>query len=113
MVPVADHQPDFQVLGDGQLGEQTAALRDVADPVARHLVRRKARYLDAVAFDASAAGAYQTHDGLQAGALAGAVPPEKADDFAGLDVEGHVVKHLRAFISGGKPVHRQHQPVPR
>ena len=87
MVIAVDHQPDFEVLCDSQLGEQPAPLRDIADAVARHLVGGKAGHLDAAAFDAAACRADQPHDGLQAGALPGAVPAEKADNFAGRHVE--------------------------
>ena len=34
----AGHQPDLEVLGDGELGEEPAALRHPGDALARHVV---------------------------------------------------------------------------
>ena len=113
MALAVDHQADFQIFRHCQLGKEAASLRDIADAATRHFIRRQARHLDPVAFHPPAAGSDQPHDGLQAGALSGAIAPEQTDNLSGLDRKGDLMKHLRALISRRKTGHRQHQPVPR
>src|SRR5262249_10305174 len=63
-------QPDGEVLLHGETREDAAALRNIADAAARHLVRRDACKIEPVELDPARAPAREPHDGAQGCSLA-------------------------------------------
>ncbi len=66
-------------------------LEDQAHALTSDLVRRQARDLIAIEHDGAGAWSLDAHDELHHGRLAGAVRPDKAQNFAALQLEIDIV----------------------
>src|SRR5438046_2289925 len=85
---LAEPGGDLKVLLDGQVGEDAAVLRRIADAEPRALVRGQPRDVPALEAHGAAARRQQPHDRVDRRRLAGAVAADQTDGLAGADREG-------------------------
>jgi hypothetical protein len=97
------------VVGGGQAAEHAGFLRQVAHAAARALVHGEAADVLAVEQDLPGVARYEANDHVEAGGLAGAVGPEQADDFAGMQVEAEILDDFALLVAFGERARRQHQ----
>ena len=83
----AGREPEAQVLLDGQLAEDPAALGDERDARPRDRLGSPAAERAAVEADVSCRRGDEAHDRVQRRRLAGAVRADQADDLAALQLE--------------------------
>ena len=93
------HQSDFDIFSHRQLTKQPPALRNIADPAERHLMRGPVRYHSAINPNVTAERPDQAHDGLKTGCLARAVAAKEADDFACIYRQRHILQNARPAIT--------------
>ena len=92
---------DPEVFRRGQVREDAAVVRHVADPQGRKPFRRVSG--DGLRFepdDASTPGDVQTGEAAQRGGLSHSVAPEERDDLAARDREADVVQDVRESVAG-------------
>ena len=89
---------EIEVLAHRHVGEQFAAFRDIARCRRARSPRPSAPRSDrALAADIAGIG-HQPGDGVEQRRLAGAVEPDDGDEFAGVDVDRHVLQRLRLAV---------------
>ena len=91
-------EADHEVLADGQIGENVASLRHIADASPATPERGPGDDVPAVGDDASTARAEQADEATQQRGLAGAVPAEQRQALALLHVERHAAQALCAAV---------------
>ena len=109
---VAGHEADLEIFRDRQLREEASPLRDIADPMARHFVGGQAAELDSLHYHSARTYRHEAHDRLERRRLAGAVAPQKAQDFARLKHQREIAQHLHVAIEAIKSAYFEHQ-LPR
>src|SRR3989442_355805 len=102
--PRAQHE----VLADREPGEDLAALRDVADPQARALVRWTPRDVTILPRDAAASRRQEADDRLEQRGFPHPVPAHDADDLAPADCHANVGQHPALAVVDVDPIHAQH-----
>src|SRR3984957_6823105 len=101
-----------QVLMHAHVSEDAARLGDIADALAHHAIGREARERIAGEADAALEGRQVAEDGLQQRRLARAIGPDDAHDFAGADIERHLVQDFQPAIARADALDSQHQCPP-
>jgi hypothetical protein len=98
---------DPEVLLDGEVGQDPAALGDQGHPGAGDQVGGAAGQLPALEADAAGAGAEQAHDRRQQGRPAGPVAAEQSDGPALADGQVDAVQDGAAAVAGPQSLHLQ------
>ena len=96
---------DLEVLVDGEIGEDAALFRHVAEAEPSDLVARAMGDRPPGEDQALGLAGDEAHDGLKRRALAGAVAAEQGDDLAFLDFERDAEQHLGASVERRKTAH--------
>ena len=109
--PAPGQATEAQVLLDGELGDDAAALRHVGHPQGGHLLGGDSRDRRAVQGDAATRRAVQAGDGAQQRGLAGAVGAEDGGDAALLGSEGDTTQGGDRAVARGQLGDGQHQDV--
>src|SRR5262249_8506249 len=111
---LAQPRRDLEVLLHGEVGEDSAILRRVADAQARALVGGQPRDVTALEVDAAGARRQQAHDAVDGRRLAGAGATHETHDLAGAEGQRDRAEDLgRAAIRLDVPqLEHRGRPVP-
>ena len=90
---------EIEIFAHRHVGEQFAAFGALHDAVARDRRRGPAAQRGAFATDVARIG-QQAGDGIEQRGLAGAVQADDRDEFAGMDMDRHVLERLRLAVDG-------------
>src|SRR6266446_9336927 len=105
-------KPDAEIFQHGEIGEDAATLRDIADAFARHFVRLAARQIEAAELDRSAAARRKSHDCAQRRGLSHPVAPQQRRAFARLHLEIHSLQDVQLADMDVDVVESKHGPPP-
>ena len=103
----AGQEADLEVLGDGELGEEPAALRHPGDALPGDVVGGQGVEAGGVEADLAGGDADEAHDRLQRRRLAGAVAAHQAEDLAGVDGEGEAAQDADRAVAGVEVLDRE------
>src|SRR5206468_3493055 len=105
---VLGDRADAQILPDGEVRENVAALRNITDAVAGALVGLEAKEFDLIERHGTDVGLHQADDGFERGGFADAVAAHEADNLAGQDFEVDSAEDARAVVGNRDVGEGQH-----
>src|SRR5581483_8474585 len=95
---------ELEILPDGEVGEQPAALEDVSQAERDALVGRQAVDRTPGQPDPALARSHQTRDAVEERRLPGAVRTQERDDLALPHLQRHVPQHLEVAVRDRQPL---------
>src|SRR5262249_22736795 len=102
---------DQDVLADGEVGNDLAALRHISKTTARPPECRLAGDVAVIIPDGAVGSVGEPHDGLEQRRLAGSVATKDGGDLAGRQVEIDAVQHVTAAVKAVDVDELEHQVI--
>src|SRR5713101_6642554 len=106
--PGPPEEADAEVFRHGEVREDLAPLRDIADAVGGALFRAQAAQVGTVERDAAGTHGQQAHDRLEQRGLADPVASHQTDDAAVRDLERDVPEHLALPVGDVEALNLKH-----